>query len=61
MIWDVSPSDVLVYDNTTPNWFDAQKSAMISTFKSWDQVVDWALNLYEFEAEQLADLWGTRA
>lgn len=35
-----------VFEENTPNWYLPYKNIFVSDFKTWDAVVDWALNIY---------------
>lgn len=48
--WDVSGKEYYRYDKNTPYWFDDQKKVLVSTYKNWNDVVNWALPLYNFKS-----------
>lgn len=50
-IWDVEALDYVKYDENTPSWFNHQKRIEVTSFKSWSDVVKWALPLYSFKEQ----------
>ncbi|MEM7509386.1 MAG: DUF3857 domain-containing protein [Bacteroidota bacterium] len=48
--WDMEGYDYVDYDRSIPSWFNAQKKVKVSTYKSWREVVEWALPLYSYDA-----------
>jgi hypothetical protein len=45
--WDVEAINSAEYDNNVPGWYDVQKSVAISSYRNWNEVVNWAVPLYE--------------
>tara|TARA_R110002050_G_scaffold204522_1_gene340011 strand:- start:8941 stop:11475 length:2535 start_codon:yes stop_codon:yes gene_type:complete len=45
--WKTEGLDYTLYDSNVPYWYDSQKKVSFSTFNSWNDVVNWALPLYE--------------
>ncbi|MDB5207020.1 MAG: hypothetical protein JWR72_2095 [Flavisolibacter sp.] len=44
---EVAPLDL---DDNLPSWYDCYPAVMVSEFKSWKEVNDWAMELYPFPA-----------
>ena len=44
--WEINGLDYKLYDNNVPYWYEDQKKVSFSTFSSWNDVVNWALPLY---------------
>ncbi len=45
-IWDMNAEDFIIYDNNVPQWYNPQRRVALTTYNSWEEVVDWALPLY---------------
>ncbi|MCU7550691.1 DUF3857 domain-containing transglutaminase family protein [Chitinophagaceae bacterium LB-8] len=44
--WKLANVPSLHVEDHLPSWYDAYPTVMVSEFKSWKEVSDWALNLY---------------
>ncbi|MEM8900057.1 MAG: DUF3857 domain-containing protein [Bacteroidota bacterium] len=51
--WDMEGYDYVDYDKSIPSWFNAQKKVRVSTYKSWREVVEWALPLYTYDVSSV--------
>ena len=51
-VWDVDANEQILYEDYTPSWYFAQKSATVSNYDSWAQVVNWALPLYDYSNDR---------
>ncbi len=45
--FDVSALKAKTYDNNVPSWYDIQRSVSFSNFSEWNEVINWALPLYD--------------
>ncbi|GHA64471.1 DUF3857 domain-containing protein [Pontibacter akesuensis] len=45
--WHLKDLPATVVDDETPSWYDPYPGVYVSEFKSWQEVVAWALPLYE--------------
>tara|TARA_R110000868_G_scaffold377732_1_gene643096 strand:+ start:512 stop:3052 length:2541 start_codon:yes stop_codon:yes gene_type:complete len=45
--WHINGLEYKLYDSNVPYWYDDQKKVSFSTFNSWNDVVNWALPLYD--------------
>ncbi|WP_109831025.1 DUF3857 domain-containing protein [Reichenbachiella versicolor] len=55
-IWDIAALETLIYDNNVPAWYDEQKHVSISNVRSWKDIVNWALPLYEYPVSSLSNI-----
>ncbi len=53
-IWDVNGLNFKLYDNQVPAWYDPHQRVSLTTFQSWQEVVNWALPLYHYTAKESA-------
>lgn len=51
--WDIDGLDFVHYDSNTPIWYDIQKQVSLTTYENWNEVVNWALPLYETQSKDL--------
>ncbi|MFT4754603.1 MAG: transglutaminase-like putative cysteine protease [Salibacteraceae bacterium] len=54
-VWDQEIVLAKITDNNTPEWFDAKKHVLISTFSNWADVVNWVVPLYTSEDINIED------
>lgn len=55
-IWDTTAKEAIQYDSNTPAWFNGQPRVEISTFHNWEDVVNWALPLYDYDTRNVSKL-----
>lgn len=55
-MWDIQDSSYKLYDNNVPIWFDNQRRVSISMFDSWNDVVDWAIPLYNYSEKDIKSI-----
>jgi hypothetical protein len=48
--WTLNEILPLRLDENLPSWYDCYPAVMVSEFKSWKEIVDWALELFPFPA-----------
>ncbi|HVF96419.1 MAG TPA: DUF3857 domain-containing protein, partial [Flavisolibacter sp.] len=46
--WSIKNTMALQVEDNLPSWYDAFPMIMVSEYKSWKEVNDWALSLYPF-------------
>lgn len=46
--WNVSNVKALSTEERIPGWYDPYPAVMVSEYKSWKEVSDWAVNLFPF-------------
>jgi hypothetical protein len=51
--WTESEVAALKTEDNLPAWFNPFKGVAFSTFKSWEEVVDWALPLYSYDRDKV--------
>lgn len=51
--WRINESEDLIVEDWIPGWYDPYKFIQFSTFKSWEELVAWALPLYEVDESSL--------
>ncbi|MEM9324099.1 MAG: DUF3857 domain-containing protein [Bacteroidota bacterium] len=51
--WDVNQATPINFDSNVPVWYDPQQRVMITTYDSWQEVVNWALPLYTYDLAQI--------
>ncbi|WP_416864999.1 MAG: DUF3857 domain-containing protein [Imperialibacter sp.] len=54
--WTVNAKDYLLVDNNIPTWYDPHRRVSFSTFKSWEEVVAWALPLYQYPESEVQQI-----
>jgi hypothetical protein len=52
--WQSTLTETPVFENNMPNWYLPYQTLFITNYTSWEDVVDWALNIYEKDT-QLSD------
>lgn len=51
--WDRQAREIVLFDNNVPAWFDPQARVTLSTFGNWNEVVQWALPLYDYDKTKI--------
>ncbi|MBR0570032.1 DUF3857 domain-containing protein [Microvirga sp. STS03] len=54
--WHLKDLPATLVDDETPSWFDPYPGAYVSEFNTWQEVVNWALPLYEVNEKLSKDL-----
>lgn len=57
ILWKEREVAPVIADNDIPDWYIAYDFSMISSFKGWKGVVDWALPFYNIDAKTEQALW----
>ncbi len=55
-VWDLDGSDYKLSDSNVPSWYDDYKRVSLSTFESWESVVNWALPLYNYDPKTVESI-----
>ncbi|GGF63307.1 DUF3857 domain-containing protein [Wenyingzhuangia marina] len=48
-------AEQITYDNNVPYWFEGQKKVLFTTFSNWEEVVKWAIPLFEYDKNKKLD------
>ena len=54
--WDINALDYLLYDNNTPPWLNVQKHVSLTSFTSWEDVVNLAIPLYKYSKKDINEI-----
>ncbi|MEM7659355.1 MAG: DUF3857 domain-containing protein, partial [Bacteroidota bacterium] len=54
--WDLHDLPYLLEEEQTPSWYDPFPRVDISSYDTWNQVVQWALPMYRFQPNRLDQL-----
>ena len=51
--WKTNGLDYIIYDPNTPAWYNPYQFVQLTTFKSWGEVVQWAMPLYHLDERDM--------
>ncbi|MFY0594334.1 DUF3857 domain-containing protein [Roseivirga sp.] len=55
-IWDVESTDPITLDSYTPSYYNPLKNVSLSNFQDWNEVIQWARNLYQYPNSDLSKI-----
>lgn len=55
-VWDIRHSGMKLNDSNYPAWYDPYKRIAYSNYNGWEEVVNWALPLYEYDQKSIKSI-----
>lgn len=55
-VWNIRIPELFFYDDNTPDWFESGEGISLSTYKSWQEVVELTLPLYKINSGLVAGI-----